>query len=99
MYIMLNILYKLCDIHILYIHAYHHTIYLIYYTNYIHYTILFIHIHAIGKMFLVDFESGQIISDNIIKESISNKYDYNTWLKDNLFSLEDWVNNSNKQVC
>ena len=52
-----------------------------------------------GKMFLVDFESGQIISDNIIKETISNKYDYNTWLKDNLFSLEDWVNNSNKQVC
>ena len=50
-------------------------------------------------MFLVDFESGQIISDNIIKETISNKYDYNTWLKDNLFSLEDWVNNSNKQVC
>ena len=50
-------------------------------------------------MFLVDFESGSIISDNIIKESISNKYDYTTWLKDNLFSLEDWVNNSNKQVC
>ena len=66
------------------------------YTHHTSITLIYIHI---GKMFLVDFESGQIISDNIIKETISNKYDYSTWLKDNLFSLEDWVNNSNKQVC
>jgi hypothetical protein len=44
-----------------------------------------------GKMFLVDFEQGKIISDNIIKEEVAQLNDYSKWLKDNLFSIDDWV--------
>jgi hypothetical protein len=44
-----------------------------------------------GKMFLVDFDKGEIVSDNIIKEEIANARPYSEWLKANLFSLDDWV--------
>jgi hypothetical protein len=44
-----------------------------------------------GKMFLVDFDSGQIVSDNVIKEEIAGKRDYASWLRDNLFSLDEVV--------
>ena len=44
-----------------------------------------------GKMFLVDFDKGEIVSDNIIKEEIANARPYSEWLKKNLFSLDDWV--------
>jgi hypothetical protein len=47
-----------------------------------------------GKMFLVDFDKGEIVSDNIIKEEISAKRNYAKWIKDNLFTLEDWVNSA-----
>eukprot|EP01038_Epipyxis_sp_PR26KG_P009535 gene9535-12843_t len=48
-----------------------------------------------GKMFLVDFDQGQIISDNIIKEEIANKNDYTTWLNENMFTIDDLVAASN----
>jgi len=44
-----------------------------------------------GKMFLVDFDKGEIVSDNIIKEEIANAHPYAKWLKENLFTLDDWV--------
>ena len=47
-----------------------------------------------GKMFLLDFDKGEIVSDNIIKEEVSTKHDYKTWLKQNSFSLQDWVKES-----
>jgi len=47
-----------------------------------------------GKMFLLDFEKGEIVSDNVIKEEIASKHAYGTWLKENSFTLDDWVKNS-----
>jgi len=44
-----------------------------------------------GKMFLVDFDKGEIVSDHIIKEEIASKNDYAKWLQDKSFTLEDWV--------
>eukprot|EP00597_Dinobryon_sp_UTEXLB2267_P000998 CAMPEP_0170065230 /NCGR_PEP_ID=MMETSP0019_2-20121128/5392_1 /TAXON_ID=98059 /ORGANISM="Dinobryon sp., Strain UTEXLB2267" /LENGTH=1506 /DNA_ID=CAMNT_0010272041 /DNA_START=174 /DNA_END=4697 /DNA_ORIENTATION=- len=44
-----------------------------------------------GKMFLVDFEKGEIVSDNIIKEEVAGSQDYTKWLKDHLFTVQDWV--------
>ena len=44
-----------------------------------------------GKMFLVDFDKGEIVSDNIIKEEVASYAPYSDWLKENSFSLNDWV--------
>jgi glutamate synthase (NADH) len=44
-----------------------------------------------GKMFLVDFEKGEIVSDHVIKEEIATSRNYGAWIKDNLFSIDDWV--------
>lgn len=44
-----------------------------------------------GKMFLVDFDKGEIISDNFIKEEIASRFNYNEWLTKNAFDIEDWV--------
>lgn len=44
-----------------------------------------------GKMFLVDFEAGEIVSDHVIKEEIAQHHDYAQWLKDNLFTMSEWV--------
>lgn len=44
-----------------------------------------------GKMFLVDFDKGKIISDHVIKEEIAGSKDYGKWLQQNLFTLDDWV--------
>ena len=41
-----------------------------------------------GKMFLVDFEKGEIVSDNIIKEQIASSRDYQKWLGESLVMLE-----------
>jgi hypothetical protein len=49
-------------------------------------------------MFLVDFDKGEIISDNIIKEEIAKSKDYGKWLKDNLFTIQDWVQASKPKV-
>jgi glutamate synthase (NADPH/NADH) len=51
-----------------------------------------------GKMFLVDFEKGAIISDNIIKEEIAGARTYDKWLEDSLFTLDDWVQSSKCKV-
>ena len=42
-----------------------------------------------GKMFLVDFEQGRIITDDELKEEIAAKRPYNTWLKDQRIALSD----------
>jgi len=44
-----------------------------------------------GKMFLVDFDKGEIVSDSIIKEEVAGRYEYGTWLKKNSFNVKDWV--------
>jgi glutamate synthase (NADPH/NADH) len=51
-----------------------------------------------GKMFLVDFEKGEIVSDSVIKEEVASKYPYNQWLKDNLFTIQDWVDATKPKV-
>lgn len=43
-----------------------------------------------GKMFLVDFDKGEIVSDNIIKEEIAGLREYNKWIQDHQFSIDDW---------
>lgn len=48
-----------------------------------------------GKMFLVDFDAGEIVSDNVIKEQVAGKNDYASWLKKHLFTIEDWVASAN----
>ena len=44
-----------------------------------------------GKMFLVDFDKGEIVPDGVIKEEVAAHYPYGDWLQKNLFSLEDWT--------
>jgi glutamate synthase (NADPH) large chain len=44
-----------------------------------------------GKMFLVDFEKGDIIPDSIIKEEVAKMRPYGDWLNQNLMSLDDWT--------
>jgi glutamate synthase (NADPH/NADH) len=44
-----------------------------------------------GKMFLVDFDKGEIVSDNFIKEEIASEAPYGKWIKENSFGIEDWV--------
>ena len=44
-----------------------------------------------GKMFLADFETGEIVSDDIIKEEMAQRRPYRQWLDDGLFTVEDWV--------
>jgi len=52
-----------------------------------------------GKMFLVDFDKGEIVSDNIIKEEIAGLRDYNRWLQDNQFSVDDWTTNAKIKIA
>ena len=33
-----------------------------------------------GKMFLVDFDSGEIVPDSAVKESVASARPYQTWL-------------------
>ena len=49
-----------------------------------------------GKMLLVDFDKGEIISDHVIKEEIAARHNYNDWLVKNSFDIEDWVADSKK---
>jgi hypothetical protein len=51
-----------------------------------------------GKMFLVDFDKGEIVSDDVIKEQISTKHEYGKWLNEKMFSIEDWVNHTKSKV-
>ena len=51
-----------------------------------------------GKMFLVDFDKGEIVSDNIIKEEIAGAHRYSKWLGEHSFSIDDWVVSSKVQV-
>jgi glutamate synthase (NADH) len=51
-----------------------------------------------GKMFLVDFDRGSIISDNEMKEYVAKKNNYAQWLNKNRFFIEDWTKNSKVRV-
>lgn len=42
-----------------------------------------------GKMFLVDIESGRIIEDDEIKDSLAKAAPYGQWLKDGMVKLSD----------
>ena len=44
-----------------------------------------------GKMFLIDFEKGEIVSDNVIKEKVARAHPYGNWIAQNLFNLNDWL--------
>ncbi|KAF4315513.1 hypothetical protein BBO99_00009341 [Phytophthora kernoviae] len=49
-----------------------------------------------GKMFLVDFERGMIVSDDEVKKSVSESRPFKKWLDENLVSLSD-LTVTNKQ--
>ncbi|CAI5714867.1 unnamed protein product [Peronospora effusa] len=42
-----------------------------------------------GKMFLVDFERGMIVSDDEVKKSVSESRPFKKWLDENLVSLSE----------
>ena len=42
-----------------------------------------------GKMLLIDLEKGKIISDDKIKEELSNAFPYKEWLNETQIFLED----------
>jgi len=42
-----------------------------------------------GKIFFIDTEHGEIIDDAKIKKDMSKAKDYSSWLKKNMFSLDD----------
>jgi len=47
-----------------------------------------------GKMFLLDFEQGKLISDEDLKQTISNKRPYGKWLANQKVTLADISRNS-----
>jgi len=42
-----------------------------------------------GKMFLIDFEKGELISDEVLKNEFANKRPYGEWLKNQEIKLAD----------
>jgi glutamate synthase (NADPH/NADH) large chain len=48
-----------------------------------------------GKMFLIDFEKGEMIPDEMIKTDIANQHDYAEWNK-SIVDLEDLKSSSHK---
>ena len=48
-----------------------------------------------GKMFLIDFEKGEMIPDETIKTDIANQHDYAEWNK-SIVNLEDLKRNNHK---
>ena len=42
-----------------------------------------------GKIFLLDFDQGRLVSDEEVKQEIINKKPYGTWLKDQKVELRD----------
>lgn len=51
-----------------------------------------------GKMFLVDFERGMIVSDEEVKKSVSESRPFKQWLDDNLVSLSELTATSPAKV-
>jgi len=43
-----------------------------------------------GKMFLVDFDAGDIVPDSVVKEAAALRQPYGEWLKKELFTLGEW---------
>jgi len=44
-----------------------------------------------GKMFLVDFDKGEIIPDSVIKEEIAHSRDYGKWINEKQMNLDGWT--------
>ena len=42
-----------------------------------------------GKMFLVDFEQGRIVSNDELKDTLANEHPYGQWLQDERIALSD----------
>ena len=42
-----------------------------------------------GKIFLLDFDQGRLVSDEEVKQDITNRRTYGNWLKDQKVTLED----------
>ena len=42
-----------------------------------------------GKMFLIDFDKGKLISDEEIKKEVANKHPYGEWNKNQIIELRD----------
>ena len=42
-----------------------------------------------GKIFLLDFDQGRLVSDEEVKQDITNRRTYGSWLKDQKVTLED----------
>ena len=42
-----------------------------------------------GKIFLLDFDQGRLVSDEEVKRDITNRRTYGSWLKDQKVTLED----------
>ncbi|HIF32521.1 MAG TPA: glutamate synthase large subunit [Planctomycetaceae bacterium] len=42
-----------------------------------------------GRMFLVDFEKGELIDDDVLKSRLSDERPYADWLRDNRIELQD----------
>lgn len=50
-----------------------------------------------GKMFLVDFEKGDIIPDSVIKEEVAAQQPYAKWIEERLMNLEEWTAHAHKE--
>jgi len=52
-----------------------------------------------GRMFLIDLGQGRIIADEELKQRIACAQPYGKWLKENLVSLEDLLDQAAPQAC
>ncbi|DAZ98159.1 TPA: hypothetical protein N0F65_005625 [Lagenidium giganteum] len=51
-----------------------------------------------GKMFLVDFERGMIVSDEEVKRNVSQSRPFKQWLDENLISLSELTMEASKEI-
>ena len=51
-----------------------------------------------GKMFLIDFEKGKLISDEEIKKEVANQHPYGSWNSNQIIELDDLPDKSKKHV-
>ena len=51
-----------------------------------------------GKMFLIDFEKGKLISDEEIKKEVANQHPYGSWNSNQIIELDDLPDKSKKYV-
>jgi len=51
-----------------------------------------------GKMFLIDFEKGKLISDEEIKKEVANQHPYGDWNNNQIIELDDLPDRSRSHV-